>query len=263
MIIAIGSDHRGFTHKNAIKEYLRWRAVTRWIDCGCHSAESADYPDARPGRGAAMAAKRRSRRRGPDLRLGHRHEHRRQQGARRARLALLRCRGWRGPPGSTTTATCSASAATASIRRGGRVAEAWLGAEFEGGRHARRVDKIIAYEAHPHETGVGAMYDQVRNIDPEIADVLDAELSRQREQLEMIASENFTSRAVMETMGSTLTNKYAEGYPGQALLRRLRARGRGRDPGQAAGHGTVRGRAGQRAASQWLHGQHDGLPGLS
>ena len=57
------------------------------------------------------------------------------------------------------------------------------------------------------------MYDQVRNIDPEIADVLDAELSRQRTQLEMIASENFTSRAVMETLGSTLTNKYAEGYP--------------------------------------------------
>nr|MEE4266640.1 serine hydroxymethyltransferase [Candidatus Krumholzibacteria bacterium] len=57
------------------------------------------------------------------------------------------------------------------------------------------------------------MYDQVRNTDPEIADVLDAELSRQRTQLEMIASENFTSRAVMETLGSTLTNKYAEGYP--------------------------------------------------
>ncbi len=57
------------------------------------------------------------------------------------------------------------------------------------------------------------MYDQVRNIDPEISDVLDAELSRQRTQLEMIASENFTSRAVMEALGSTLTNKYAEGYP--------------------------------------------------
>jgi len=57
------------------------------------------------------------------------------------------------------------------------------------------------------------MYDQVRKTDAEIADVLDAELSRQRTQLEMIASENFTSRAVMEALGSTLTNKYAEGYP--------------------------------------------------
>jgi len=57
------------------------------------------------------------------------------------------------------------------------------------------------------------MYDEVRQTDPEIAEVLDLELARQRNQLEMIASENFTSRAVMETMGSTLTNKYAEGYP--------------------------------------------------
>ncbi len=59
------------------------------------------------------------------------------------------------------------------------------------------------------------MYDEVRKTDPEIADVLDAELARQRNQLEMIASENFTSRAVMQAMGSTLTNKYAEGYPGK------------------------------------------------
>jgi len=57
------------------------------------------------------------------------------------------------------------------------------------------------------------MYDEVRKTDPEIAEVLDLELARQRDQLEMIASENFTSRAVMETTGSTLTNKYAEGYP--------------------------------------------------
>ena len=57
------------------------------------------------------------------------------------------------------------------------------------------------------------MYDEVRRIDPAIAAVLEAELGRQRVQLEMIASENFTSPAVMETMGSVLTNKYAEGYP--------------------------------------------------
>ena len=59
------------------------------------------------------------------------------------------------------------------------------------------------------------MYDEVRKTDPEIAAVLEAELGRQRAQLEMIASENFTSRAVMEAMGSVLTNKYAEGYPGK------------------------------------------------
>lgn len=52
-------------------------------------------------------------------------------------------------------------------------------------------------------------------IDPEIAAVLDAELGRQRNTLEMIASENFAPRAVLEAQGSVLTNKYAEGYPGR------------------------------------------------
>jgi glycine hydroxymethyltransferase len=52
-------------------------------------------------------------------------------------------------------------------------------------------------------------------VDPEIAAVLSAELSRQRDTLEMIASENFVPRAVLEAQGSVLTNKYAEGYPGR------------------------------------------------
>ena len=55
----------------------------------------------------------------------------------------------------------------------------------------------------------------LKRVDPEIAAVVDAELGRQRDQLEMIASENFTSPAVMEAVGSVLTNKYAEGYPGK------------------------------------------------
>lgn len=52
-------------------------------------------------------------------------------------------------------------------------------------------------------------------IDPDIAAVLTAETDRQQSTLEMIASENFAPRAVMEAQGSTLTNKYAEGYPGR------------------------------------------------
>ncbi|MCY7326639.1 MAG: serine hydroxymethyltransferase [Microbacteriaceae bacterium] len=52
-------------------------------------------------------------------------------------------------------------------------------------------------------------------VDPEIAAVLSQELGRQRGTLEMIASENFVSRAVLESQGSVLTNKYAEGYPGR------------------------------------------------
>ena len=55
----------------------------------------------------------------------------------------------------------------------------------------------------------------IAQADPEIAAVLDAELSRQQDGLEMIASENFVPRAVLQAQGSVLTNKYAEGYPGR------------------------------------------------
>src|SRR5829696_8025430 len=53
------------------------------------------------------------------------------------------------------------------------------------------------------------------DTDPEIAAVIDGELGRQRNEIELIASENIVSRAVLEAQGSVLTNKYAEGYPGR------------------------------------------------
>ena len=55
----------------------------------------------------------------------------------------------------------------------------------------------------------------IADIDPEITKVLDQELGRQQDYLEMIASENFVPRAVLQAQGSVLTNKYAEGYPGR------------------------------------------------
>lgn len=55
----------------------------------------------------------------------------------------------------------------------------------------------------------------LKTIDPEVKVAIDQELGRQREKLEMIASENIVSKAVMEAQGSVLTNKYAEGYPGK------------------------------------------------
>lgn len=58
-------------------------------------------------------------------------------------------------------------------------------------------------------------FDLIRAADPEIADAMALELGRQRDHLELIASENFVSEAVMAAMGSHLTNKYAEGYPGK------------------------------------------------
>ncbi len=57
-------------------------------------------------------------------------------------------------------------------------------------------------------------YETIKCSDPELYGAMKHELQRQRDHIELIASENFTSRAVMEAMGSHLTNKYAEGYPG-------------------------------------------------
>ncbi len=58
-------------------------------------------------------------------------------------------------------------------------------------------------------------FDEVRTVDPELADSITLELERQRSHIELIASENFVSKAVMAAMGSPMTNKYAEGYPGR------------------------------------------------
>lgn len=55
----------------------------------------------------------------------------------------------------------------------------------------------------------------VKSFDPEVADAINKEINRQRGKIELIASENFVSPAVMEAMGTPLTNKYAEGYPGK------------------------------------------------
>ena len=58
-------------------------------------------------------------------------------------------------------------------------------------------------------------FDEVKNADPELAKAMEQETGRQNDHIELIASENFFSKAVMAAMGSTLTNKYAEGYPGK------------------------------------------------
>jgi len=58
-------------------------------------------------------------------------------------------------------------------------------------------------------------FDEVKNFDPEVAKAIELETGRQRDNIELIASENLVSKAVMAAMGSTLTNKYAEGYPGK------------------------------------------------
>ena len=78
---------------------------------------------------------------------------------------------------------------------------AWLAAEFEGGRH---IPRLLKASGSPLAVS-----------DPELAGYIEEERRRQNNNIELIASENFTSPSVMEAQGSILTNKYAEGYPGK------------------------------------------------
>ena len=90
------------------------------------------------------------------------------------------------------------------------ILEAWLANKPEmGGRHERRVNKIKAFGKSTSDAI--ALYD----ADPEMYKILRDENVRQKNNIELIASENIVSQAVREVQGSRLTNKYAEGYPGK------------------------------------------------
>ncbi|MBI4324155.1 MAG: ribose 5-phosphate isomerase B [Chloroflexi bacterium] len=200
---AIGADHAGYELKEQLKEHLQklGLAVT---DFGANSSESADYPDfaqavaqcvagqksrfglliCATGVGMCMAANKI-----PGVRAALVFDEQMATLARQHNNANILCLGGR----------------TASPDQAKRILEAFLQAHFEGGRHERRVQKM---ESVPANYGW-----HLRKADPEIAEAIQLERQRQEENIELIASENFTSLAVMEAQGSVLTNKYAEGYP--------------------------------------------------
>src|SRR5258708_9334274 len=71
-------------------------------------------------------------------------------------------------------------------------------------------------QPYPSESAADPFFAaRLAETDPEIADAVQRELGRQRDEIELIASENIVSRAVLEAQGSVLTNKYAEGLPGR------------------------------------------------
>jgi glycine hydroxymethyltransferase len=92
------------------------------------------------------------------------------------------------------------------------IVQTWLETPFEGGRHERRIRQI---DELTRAAAAGPSGGALARADAEIASVLRREARRQAQSLELIASENFVSLAVLEAMGSVLTNKYAEGYPGR------------------------------------------------
>ena len=206
--MALGSDHAGFELKEEIKKLLAKRNV-EVQDLGCNSKESTDYPDyagevarrvsegtvdqgllvCATGVGMSIVANKCPRVRAALCLTPHMAQMARAHNNANV-LAL----------GSTVTPHQDIPA----------ILDAWLGTAFEaGGRHERRVKKMDSCLAGSAEAV------SVRSVDPDIYATLQRETVRQRENLELIASENYVSRAVREAQGSVLTNKYAEGYPGK------------------------------------------------
>ena len=208
MKIAIGSDHAGYETKEQLKKLLATRRI-EVEDVGCFSTESTDYPDygcevarrvsdgtvdqgilvCATGIGMSMAANKFPRVRAAVCTNAH-----------MARMARAH---------NNANVLSLGSAVTAREDLPG-ILDAWLESEFEaGGRHERRVGKIQSCESSVADPIA------VYHADPELYSALRHEVRRQRENLELIASENYASRAVREAQGSVMTNKYAEGYPGK------------------------------------------------
>ena len=103
--------------------------------------------------------------------------------------------------------------------------------------------------------------ENLARTDPEVAEAIRNETERQGRQLELIASENFVSEAVLEALGSVLTNKYAEGYPGKRYYGGCEFVDVVETPGDRAREAALRRRARQRAAALRRPGQHGRLHG--
>jgi len=197
--IALGADHGAVDIKNAVAAHLV-AAGHHVQDFGTHTHEAVDYSDyanlvaatvadgtsdfgilaCTSAAGMCIAA--------------NRHHHVRAAAARSVEEAVTIRQH------NDANVLCLAgkfSDAATSIA----MIDAFLATEFAGGRHARRVCK--------------ASGSRIAEVDPPIYAAITAEEHRQRNNIELIASENFASPAVMEAQGSVLTNKYAEGYPGR------------------------------------------------
>ncbi len=207
LTVAVGTDHGGFELKKELLKALADRNI-KVMDMGPYELnESDDYPDFSNEAAKAVS-------------LGQ------------ADCAILICRSGIGMSinanrynyvraalvADTETAVKSRShnCSNVLVLSGDKldapgmmeIVDAWFAAPYSNeDRHTRRLEKIEVKS-----------YDEiaaVRKADPEIAAMIDREADRQRDGIELIASENFTSCAVRAAQGSVLTNKYAEGLPGK------------------------------------------------
>ncbi|HET6407763.1 MAG TPA: ribose 5-phosphate isomerase B, partial [Chthoniobacteraceae bacterium] len=204
--LAIGADHAGLDLKQAVAAYLGRRGEVV-ADFGTASKDSVDYNDFAEAVAQEVIAGRAdfgilmcSSGIGMSI-MANRHP--------QIRAALVT-----NPADAAVTRQHNNSnilcfgARNVTPADASKIVDAFLTASFEGGRHERRVEKLSGGRS----TGARA---PLAEVDPEVARAIEAEKVRQFENIELIASENFTSAAVMEAQGSCLTNKYAEGYPGR------------------------------------------------
>jgi glycine hydroxymethyltransferase len=207
--IVLASDHRGVALKRELRERLE-RAGFETHDLGTQGTESVDYPAFAAPAARAVAEGQSER-------------------------AIVICGSGLGVmytanrfPGVRAAWAQDAEAATLARRhndsnvlalpgdrldgeRAWPIVRAWLDTPFEGGRHVRRVEMIDTLT----RDAAASPARRLGEVDPVVASILRREARRQAQGLELIASENFVSEAVLEAMGSVLTNKYAEGYPGR------------------------------------------------
>ena len=199
--IIIAADHGGFELKQSVAAFLRAQGQSV-DDIGAHSSDSVDYPDlaheacagvlrgsydvgilvCTTAIGMSIAANR-----FPGIQASVVSDPGDAEMTRRHNHSNVLC----------------LSGKTVSPAQAEQIVATYLNTPFEGGRHARRVGKLN--ESTP----------SVSAVDPEVADAIRNEVQRQTNNIELIASENFASKAVREAQGSVLTNKYAEGYPGR------------------------------------------------
>lgn len=206
MKIAIGADHGGLDIKTRILDILAGYEDLQVANFGTDTTDSVDYPDfagevsqrvsdgeydqgilvCTTGIGVSITANKY-----PRIRAALCSNAELAKLARQHNNANVLCLPGKGLDGEALQ----------------EILKTWFGSRFEGGRHERRVNKIHTLAASQAEPVM------VRDEDPEIFQTLVNEKRRQKENIELIASENYTSRAVRECMGSVMTNKYAEGYP--------------------------------------------------
>ncbi len=204
--IALGCDHGGFLLARAVAARLRELGKTV-LDVGTDSEASVDYPDFAAKVAAAVAAGR--ARQGIlvcGTGIGMSIAANKAAGVRAA-VCTSQFEAYLARAHNDANVLCLGGRVTAAPHANA-IVETFLSSAFEGGRHARRVAKVAASEGRGRASALAA-------VDPEIWRAIREETARQAGGLELIASENFVSPAVLEALGSPLTNKYAEGYPGR------------------------------------------------